>query len=157
MAKLTHGLYLVVIAFLVSALFHYSRAPSEADWAGIDSNLNPRIAILPFYSDSPFGISFAASLTSSLNANLSERSELELVSIPDDRLGEISSISDEYMLAYVLEGAVSERRDLLQVTVQFIDRNDQHVWAQSFNIKSEELEGLTGIISDRIILTTRKQ
>jgi TolB-like protein len=132
--------------------------PSGMSHSG-SSQLDPRrIAILPLanLSADPNDRYFADGMTEELISTVSRIAELSVISRTSvmrykDTIVPIGEIGRELSAGSVLEGSVRKSGNLVRITTQLIDaQNDKHLWAQSYDRDMTDIFAVQGDIAERV-------
>jgi TolB-like protein len=114
---------------------------------GKKENLEKSIAILPFRNDSPDqeNAYFINGTMESILNNLSRIEDLRAISRTSvekyrDSAVNIPDVAKELMVSYVLEGSMQKYGTHIRLTVQLIDRNDNHVWSEQYDRELHSVE-----------------
>ncbi len=116
------------------------------------------IAVLPFtnMSDSKEDEYFSDGITEDILTQLSKISELQVISrtsimkFKNSKLT-IPEIADELGAGSILEGSVRKFNDKVRITAQLINAsNDEHLWAETFDRKIDDIFELQAEIAKRI-------
>ena len=161
MPKLTHTIYISIIAILGVAIVWLVLSPSSNTSQNSVARTTPStIAILPFIAqpDDDSTRQLAETITAKIFDLLGRESHLTIASKDETRalVGEhlnIRDIGERLSVATVLEGGVHQSHDRVRVrvTVQLIDaRTDDHLWAESFEWRADDLDGLVAEIGQAI-------
>ena len=116
------------------------------------------IVVLPFISDSPDKENeyFNNGIMESILGDLANIKDLRVISRTSaahyrDNPKPISEIAEELNVRFVLEGSVMKDGDNFRLRIQLIDAlNDKHLWASTYDWKSEELFALQGEIAQHV-------
>jgi len=108
------------------------------------------IAVLPFINDSPeeTEMYFINGTMESILDNLCKIEDLRVVSRTSveqyrNNSKPVQTIAKEMNVSYVLEGSGLKHGDNIRLTIQLVDAiNDQHIWSNIYNRKSEEIFNL---------------
>lgn len=160
MSKLTHLIYLTIIAFLGAAvIWLVGDAPVDADQKteaqfGVSS-----IAVLPFIANGLEGSAtqIAESVSSKIIRALSSNPRLRVVSedktrVFADSISSLTEIGNELSVSTILEGSVHTAQEDVRVTVQLIDvRTDEHVWSETYNGNIGNLDNVVADIERTIL------
>jgi TolB-like protein/DNA-binding SARP family transcriptional activator len=134
--------------WLTAAIGLVSLALGSAIWIGLyrTSEREPSIVVLPFVNlssdrDNEF---FSDGLTEEIIARLAAIPDLKVISRTSamhykGTSRPLREIARELKVAHVLEGSVREVGGRVRISAQLIDaRGDEHLWAQSYDGKSED-------------------
>ena len=113
------------------------------------------IAVLPFINDSPeeTEMYFINGTMESILDNLCKIEDLRVVSRTSveqyrNNSKPVQTIAKEMNVSYVLEGSGLKHGDNIRLTIQLVDAiNDQHIWSNIYNRKSEEIFNLQSEIA----------
>jgi len=129
------------------------------------------IAVLPFenLSADPDNRYFAEGMQDMILTRLADIGDLKVISRTStekyrSRPDNLRTVARQLAVANVLEGSVQKAGDEVLVNVQLIDaRNDQHLWAQAYTRKLDNVFGVEGEVAQQIAqalhaaLTRREQ
>jgi TolB-like protein len=135
-----------------------SRSDDYRKAAGSPAAQHASIVVLPFanLSDDPAQQFFADGITCELTTDLSRIPDMLVISRNTaftyrNRPVDTRQIGRELSVRCVLEGEVQRSGDLVRVTVQLIDaENDAHLWAERFTGEAHDLFALQDQITRRI-------
>jgi TolB-like protein/Tfp pilus assembly protein PilF len=109
--------------------------------------LDKSIAILPFRNDSPDkdNTYFINGTMESILNNLSKIKELKVVSRSSveqfrDTVVSIPDVARRMAVSYVLEGSMQKYGNHIRLTLQLIDKNDNHVWSDQYDREILKIE-----------------
>jgi TolB-like protein/class 3 adenylate cyclase/Tfp pilus assembly protein PilF len=150
------GAALLLIAAIVLGAFLWSRhSPTDTAPA---SAAEKSIAVLPFQnlSDEKANAYFADGIQDEILTRLSKIAALKVISrtstqkyksAPDN----LRDIGRQLGVANILEGSVQKIANAVHVNVQLIRAaNDEHLWAESYNRKLDDVFGVEGEIATAI-------
>lgn len=141
--------------------------PGETGLAGARSSMpkaeappvsDKSIAVLPFdnLSDDKSNAYFAEGIQDEILTRLSKIAALKVISrtstkkyqsAPDN----LKDVARDLGVAHVLEGSVQKIANAVKVNVQLIRAaNDEHVWAESYNRKLDDVFGVEGEVANAI-------
>lgn len=117
----------------------------------------PRLAVLPLANISPESKDeyFADGLTEELITALSQMKGLRVISRTSvnqyrGTTKPVAQIGSELGASWVLEGSVRRAGEQLRISVQLIDaRTDEHLWAQTYDRKLENVFSVQGEVAER--------
>ncbi len=123
------------------------------------------VFVLPFVnmSNDPEQEYFSDGLTEELITNLSKLSEMRVISRTTSMQykgtkKDIKTIGKETNVNYIMEGSVRKQGDNLRITAQFLDAGkDDHLWAESFRGKVDDIFDIQEMVSEKIIEALRIQ
>jgi TolB-like protein/Flp pilus assembly protein TadD len=129
------------------------------------------IAVLPFenLSADPGNRYFAEGMQDMILTKLADIGDLKVISRTSTAKYEshpdnLRTVGRQLAVANILEGSVQKAGDEVLINVQLIDaRNDQHLWAQAYTRKLENVFGVEGEVAQQIAqalhaaLTRREQ
>ncbi len=123
------------------------------------------VAVLPFVnmSNDPEQEYFSDGLTEELITSLSKLSEMRVISRTTSMLykgtkKDIKTIGKETNVNYIMEGSVRKQGDNLRITAQFLDaRKDDHLWAETFRGKVNDIFDIQEMVSEKIVEALRIQ
>ena len=123
------------------------------------------VFVLPFVnmSNDPEQDYFSDGLTEELITNLSKLSEMRVISRTTSMQykgtkKDIKTIGKETNVNYIMEGSVRKHRDNLRITAQFLDAGkDDHLWAETFRGKVDDIFDIQEMVSEKIIEALRIQ
>ena len=127
--------------------------------ARIETDHHRRIAVLPFssFSSSSDDAPLASGLQDSILTNLARAGELRVISrtsvtgYRDTATRKLRQIASELEVDAIVEGSVQRSGDRLLVQVQLIDAdNDQHLWAQSYDRRIDDLFDVENEVSREV-------
>jgi len=115
--------------------------------SGHKAVLEKSIAVLPFHNDSPDKENeyFISGTMESILNNLSKIEDLRVISRSSveqyrDTFVNIPEVANEKMVSYVLEGSMQKYGNHIRLTLQLIDRNDNHVWSEQYDREITKVE-----------------
>src|SRR6185312_10169497 len=116
------------------------------------------IAVLPFenLSADPDNRYFAEGMQDMILTRLADIGDLKVISRTStekyrSRPDNLRTVARQLAVANVLEGSVQKAADEVLVNVQLIDaRNDQHLWAQAYTRKLDNVFGVEGEVAQQI-------
>jgi adenylate cyclase len=148
----------VAIVAVFGTLVYQKMAEPDFEPASIEKMTyslpeKPSIAVLPFrnMSGDPNKEYIADGLTENIITNLAKLPQVFVISRESSffykgKNIQISKVSEELGVRYVLEGSVIVEGDNVRATAQLIDGlSGHHVWAQNYD---RELEGLLALLDD---------
>jgi TolB-like protein/class 3 adenylate cyclase len=150
------GAALLLMAAIVAGAFLWSRHSPTA--APVASAAEKSIAVLPFQnlSDDKANAYFADGIQDEILTRLSKIAALKVISrtstqkyksAPDN----LRDIGRQLGVANILEGSVQKIANAVHVNVQLIRAaNDEHLWAESYNRKLDDVFGVEGEIATAI-------
>ena len=129
------------------------------------------LAVLPFQnmSDDPQQEYFSDGISEDLITGLSKISGLTVIARTSSfmykgKLVNVQQIGEDLQVRYLLEGSVRKAGDQVRINAQLIDAaNGQHIWAERYDGKIEDVFALQDKITNKIIsalalkLTDREQ
>ena len=134
---------------------------SRRERAGKQDARRPSIAVLPFanMSGDPEQEFFTDGITEDILTELSRFHELMVISRNSTftykgKAVNVREVARELGVDYVVEGSVRKAGDRIRVTVQLIDAyQDQHVWAERYDRKLEDVFAIQDEITSAIVAT----
>src|ERR1700720_2577659 len=152
-------IYIVVICGAIAvALFFVGRYTSANKTASPNDISNKSIAVLPFdnLSDDKANAYFAEGIQDEILTRLSKIAALKVISrtstqkyksAPDN----LRDVGKQLGVANLLEGSVQKVANAVHVNVQLIRAaNDEHLWAESYNRKLDDVFGVEGEVASAI-------
>jgi TolB-like protein/Tfp pilus assembly protein PilF len=152
-------IYIVVICGAIAvALFFVGRYTSANKTASPNDISNKSIAVLPFdnLSDDKANAYFAEGIQDEILTRLSKIAALKVISrtstqkyksAPDN----LRDVGKQLGVANLLEGSVQRIANAVHVNVQLIRAaTDEHVWAESYNRKLDDVFGVEGEVASAI-------
>src|ERR1700693_4675577 len=152
-------IYIVVICGAIAvALFFVGRYTAANKTASPNDISNKSIAVLPFenLSDDKANAYFAEGIQDEILTRLSKIAALKVISrtstqkyksAPDN----LREIGQQLGVANILEGSVQKAANAVHVNVQLINAaNDEHLWAESYNRKLDDVFGVEGEVASAI-------
>ncbi|HEY3521686.1 MAG TPA: tetratricopeptide repeat protein [Rhodanobacteraceae bacterium] len=129
------------------------------------------IAVLPFenLSADPDNRYFAEGMQDMILTRLADIGDLKVISRTStmkyaSRPDDLKAVARQLAVANILEGSVQKAGDEVLINVQLIDaRDDQHLWAQAYTRKLDNVFGVEGEVAQQIAqalhaaLTRREQ
>ena len=164
MSKLTHLIYVSIIAILSVAILWLARSPSVDTVRDTDADVTiSSIAVLPFITlqNDESTMQLAESITDEIVETLGNVPNLTIASRDKTKalLGthlNIREIGEELSVETILEGSVRQINDRVRVTVQLIDaRTDEHLQAVTFDRSIDDRDSLVAEIVRAIMPPTR--
>ena len=161
MSKLSHSIYLSVIAILgVVVIWLVCDAPVDTNRNAVDRPTISSIAVLPFVAlgSDDSATQVAQTITSRLVQILSNKAHVKVVPERDTRVfaetsKSVREIGDELSVSTVLEGSVRQTKDRVHVAAQLVDiETDTHLWIATYDQNIGDLEGVLSDI-ERAIMT----
>ena len=159
--------YVVIVAIAVIAgVYLYDRLGLSSD-VGIDANLAPSVAVLPFENRSANAddVYFVDGIHDDILTSLSNIGSMKVISrtsVEQFRDTELTmpEIGDILGVATILEGGVQRAGDRIRINVQLISAaTDDHVWAGSWDrdLTTENIFEIQSEIATRIANELRAQ
>jgi TolB-like protein/Tfp pilus assembly protein PilF len=152
-------IYIVVICGAIAvALFFVGRYTSANKTASPHDVSNKSIAVLPFdnLSDDKANAYFAEGIQDEILTRLSKIAALKVISrtstqkyksAPDN----LRDVGKQLGVANLLEGSVQRIANAVHINVQLIRAaTDEHVWAESYNRKLDDVFGVEGEVASAI-------
>src|ERR1700730_8433517 len=152
-------IYIVVICGAIAvALFFVGRYASANKIASPNDISNKSIAVLPFdnLSDDKSNAYFAEGIQDEILTRLSKIAALKVISrtstqkyksAPDN----LREIGKQLGVSNLLEGSVQKSGNAVHINVQLIRAaTDEHVWAESYNRKLDDVFGVEGEVASAI-------
>src|SRR5437667_12527154 len=136
------------------------RGPKQKDDTAKElSTSRDRVAILPFVNISPDPKDeyFADGMTEELISTLSKIHRLKVISRTSimrykQTAKSVEEIAKELNVGSILEGSVRKAANELRITVKLIDvQNDEHVWAQDYERKVENVLAVQKSIAHNVV------
>ena len=164
MSKLTHFIYVSIIAILGIAILWLARGPSVDTVRDTDADVTiSSIAVLPFIAlqNDESTMQLAESITVGIVETLGNVPNLTIASRDKTKalLGthlNIREIGEELSVETILEGSVNQMNDRVRVTVQLINaRTDEHLQAFVFYRSIDDRDRLVAEIGRAIMSPTR--
>jgi len=115
------------------------------------------IAVLPFKDLSPVDNQwFSDGISDNILHSLSQIKDLSVISFTSsstyrDSNKQIPEIAKELRVSYILEGSVTHLEDKIQIIIQLIDANDQHVWSKEYNESVEDLITIQNNVAQEVL------
>ena len=140
-------------AFVIVALIILNIIPGN-NLFNKKGRLDKTIVVLPFINDSSNEESMYIDI--SIIENLARIENLKVISSTSaahyrNSPKPIIEIAEELNVRFVLEGSVMKNGDNFRLRIQLIDAlNDKHLWASTYDWKSEELFALQGEIAQLV-------
>lgn len=155
MSKDYHAIYLAIIGALVIVVVGLLTL-SSTDEPG--ESLSHRVVIFPFHSMDSSSDYLATELTAKLIQSL-ENSQIIDVVLESDLPPKSYRAENHHLWAkkafvkLIFEGAVQSRGENARITAQIIDSlSDSHIWAQTFESRSDDINGVLTTIEDMILV-----
>ncbi|MGD8537783.1 MAG: protein kinase [Candidatus Aminicenantes bacterium] len=147
---------LIFLALAISALVIWRLIPSKEVMTAIGEK--PSIAVLPFedlseHKDQEY---FCDGMTEQIITNLTKIQDLKVIARTSVMLYKsshknITQISEELGVSYVLEGSVRKAGDTLRVTAQLIKAADGfHLWAEDYDRRLDDIFAIQDDVSQSI-------
>ncbi len=157
---------LIIIAGALAIWNFYLRPPFEpasAEKMAFSLPDKPSIAVLPFdnMSRDPNQEYFSDGITEAIITALSSVPELFVIARNSTftykgRPVKVKQVAEELGVQYVLEGSVQESGGIVRITAQLIDAlMGHHLWAESYDRKSEDIFALQDEITMKVITELR--
>jgi adenylate cyclase len=126
---------------------------------------NRRVAVLPFanISPDPNDEYFADGMTEEMISTISKISGLKVIARTSvmkyrDTQKSIDEIGHDLKVGTILEGSVRKSGEKLRISVQLIDsKNSEHLWAETYDRKLEDIFSIQTEISERVAESLRVQ
>ena len=155
MSKVYHAVYFAIIGALVIVVVGLLTPRSTDE---LNESLSLRVVVFPFHSMDSFSDGLAAELTAKLIRSLENSQNIEVV-LESELPSETYSAENHHLWAQkafvslIFEGAVQSRGENVRITAQIIDGpSDSHVWAETYESRSDDINGILTIIADRILV-----
>lgn len=151
---------MLIVTFAGLAAWQWPR-PSDHDVLPSPMSAESSIAVLPFtnLSSDPDQEYFSDGITNDLITDLSKFHDLFVIASNSvftykGRSVDIRQVAKELVVRYVLEGSVQKIGEKIRINAQLIDgTNGQHLWAERFDERAENLFDLQDEITRRIVRT----
>jgi TolB-like protein len=167
-ARQRHGrerkLNYVLGGLLVLALGYFvlERTLPRDHGAAVATN-DKSIAVLPFenLSDDKANAYFATGIQDEILTRLAKVGELKVISRTSTQRyaakpGNLPEIAKQLGVANILEGSVQKAGDAVHINVQLIRAaTDEHLWAESYNRKLDDIFGVEGEVAQTVADTLR--
>jgi len=147
----------ILIGLVMAVLFSFVNKPNSKELV-VKSEVSNSIAVLPFDDMSPDGDSqwFCDGVIEDILTNLSKVGKLRVISRTSvmgyknsDKT--VPQIAKELGVSYILEGSVRKHNNNVLITAQLISADDEHLWADSFNEKSENIFKIQNDVAKEIV------
>ena len=153
---LTSNIFIGVLALIIIGQFAYNKYTNKAVVNSTNTNLS--IAVLPFdnMSSDKENQWFCDGVTEDILTHLSKIKGLKVISrTSTERYKEtdktIPEIARELGVSYVVEGSVRKQNNTVLITAQLIKANDEHLWADNYNEKLDDVFKIQQDVSKKIV------
>jgi adenylate cyclase len=161
-----YGLLGVVVLSAAAALWQFAQSPTQPPIEKIDLRKvafpppdKPSIAVLPFQNmtGDPQQDYFSEGMAEQLITGLSQSPDIYVTARTSSfaykgKSMTAQQIADQLGVRYLLEGSVQRDADRVRINVQLIDgRNGNHIWAQRYDRKFEDLFALQDQITMEVM------
>jgi TolB-like protein/Tfp pilus assembly protein PilF len=152
-------IYIVVICGAISvALFFLGRYTAGNKTVSLNEFSNKSIAVLPFenLSSDKENAYFAEGIQDEILTRLAKIGALKVISRTStshyaSSPQNLPEIARQLGVGNILEGSVQKARDAVHVNVQLIRAStDEHIWAESYNRKLDDVFGVEGEVASAI-------
>ena len=147
------GLAAAILIVLFQPNFNNSNTTISND---LEQDLS--IAVLPFDDMSSTGDTqwFCDGMTEDILTHLSKISGIRVISRTSvmqykNHKKTIPEIAKELGVSHILEGSVRKHENNVLITAQLIQANDEHLWADNFNEKLENVFKIQSDVSKKIV------
>ena len=148
-----------VLVLLWKLLWPHASSPATSPDAANDKS----IAVLPFenLSHDPDNAYFADGIQDEILTRLSKVGALKVISRTStqqyaSKPGNLSDIAKQLGVSNILEGSVQKIGDAVHINVQLIRAaSDDHLWAESYNRKLDDVFGVEGEVAQTVAETLR--
>jgi TolB-like protein/Tfp pilus assembly protein PilF/class 3 adenylate cyclase len=148
---------LLALAAIVAGIAMFSRYRVRSTLAAPEKS----IAVLPFdnLSRDPDNAYFASGIQDEILVRLAKIGALKVISRTStqqyqSKPGNLSEIGRQLGVANILEGSVQKAGNVVHINVQLIRAaTDEHLWAESYNRKLDDIFGVEGEVATAIAET----